>query len=373
MRFRGVTQMKMNLEELGWSEFQETQRRLTDPDRKWVCGRVVEEQKDLYKCAHELSEIEFWIEIPGRYRHELAEGVEGLLSPVVGDWILFEARIGEQRGTLKHVFKRQSQFSRRAVGSNEREQMIASNVQVACIVTSLNQDLNLRRIERYLALVWHSGAIPVIVLTKSDLREHGSDAVAKLQSLAPGVEVLQVSSVSREGLPDLVKLLRARQTIVFLGSSGVGKSTLVNVLMEREMQATYEVRESDDRGRHTTTSRRLLKSPTGFLLIDTPGMRELQLWDAEDGIDATFADIEGLARSCRFGNCGHESEPGCGIVRALKEGSLDEKRWQNYLKLQNELAFHERKRDKAAQSAQKKKWKRISAELRRSSRSHRRF
>jgi ribosome biogenesis GTPase len=237
--------------------------------------------------------------------------------------------------------------------------VLAANVDIVFIVTSLNDDLNLRRLERYLILARESGAQPVVLLTKSDLSEDVPAAVSAVESIAFDVPVHPLSSLTGEGLDDVRAHLRPGVTAALLGSSGVGKSTLVNTLAGEELLATREIRD-DGMGRHTTTRRELVQLPGGALVIDTPGMRELQLWVADEGLEEAFEDVTSLFDLCRFSDCSHDSEPGCAVKAALEDGSLAPERWESYLKLEAEMAHLERRLDKRAASEERKRWKALS-------------
>lgn len=267
---------------------------------------------------------------------------------VVGDWLL----LGET-GNYLRLLERFSLFSRKAAGTKIQAQLIAANVNTAFLVTSINQDFNLSRIERYLTLVHEAGVEAVIVLTKADLSENVDECIEAVHSLDPMLMVEAVNALEKKSIAKLTPWCGEGKTVLFLGSSGVGKSTLVNTLMGGAVQATSGIREDDSKGRHTTTGRSLHALPSGGLLLDTPGMRELQLADVEDGLERTFADISALAQSCRFADCGHVSEPGCAILAALASGELEERRLENYRKIMREQSINratlaeKRSRDKA--------------------------
>jgi ribosome biogenesis GTPase / thiamine phosphate phosphatase len=254
---------------------------------------------------------------------------------VVGDWLLLD-----QDGTYLRLLERFSLFSRKAAGAKVQKQLIAANVDTAFVVSSINQDFNLSRIERYLTLVHEAGVEPVVVLTKADLSDEIEEHIATVRSLDPMLMVEAVNALDHESVAKLIDWCGAGKTVLFLGSSGVGKSTLVNTLIGNAIQSTSSIREDDSKGRHTTTGRSLHALPWGGLLLDTPGMRELQLADVEDGIERTFADISALAQSCRFTDCSHVSEPGCAILAALECGELDQRRLDNYRKLVREQAIN---------------------------------
>ncbi len=314
-----------------------------------IPARVIVQQRGLYDIVTELGELT--ATLAGRLAHDAEDGT----LPVTGDWVAVLPRPTERSATIQHVLPRSSTFTRRASGPGAaRGQLVAVNVDVALLAASMNADLNARRIERYLATAWESGANPVVVLTKADMCSDAEARTAEIEAVAMGVPVLAVSAVTGAGLEALRAYLKPGQTAVLLGSSGVGKSTLVNALAGREQMATQGIREDDARGRHTTSHRELVLLPSGALILDTPGMRELGLWEASDGMSAAFADIEALAAQCRFRDCGHDSEPGCAIVAALATGALDAGRWRAYGKLQRELEFQVGKEDPKAQAESRK-------------------
>ena len=287
--------------------------------------------------------------------------------PAVGDWVAVET-VGPveapSEAMIHAVLPRRTMFSRRAAGDREQEQVIASNIDLALIVCGLDGDFNVRRIERYLTLAHSSGADAAIVLNKSDVCADLSARHDEAARVAGGAPVVAITARVPEGIEPVRRLLRPGLTIALLGSSGVGKSTLVNQLLGVERQLVREVRESDSRGRHTTTFRELLPLPQGGALIDTPGMRELQLWADQISLDSAFAEVAALAAECRFRDCSHVVEEGCAVQAAIDAGELDAARWESYRKLRAEIAWHARQTDVQAAQAQKKKWKAIHKAMR---------
>lgn len=345
----------MNLELLGWSdEFALSFAAFENQELQ--VGRVALQHHDytLYTQSGEVA-----AEVSGKFRHQATSAED---FPCVGDWVAF--RSDGQIAIIHHVLPRSSQLSRKAAGVKTDVQLIATNIDRIFLLCGLDHDFNLRRIERYLVMVWESGASPVIVLNKIDVCEDLDQRLLELDAIALGVPVVQLSALHNQGLDALDPYLQPGETVALIGSSGVGKSTLTNRLMGQEAQAVKAVRADDSRGRHTTTYRQLLRLPSGALLIDTPGMRELQLWSAATGLSTTFADIEELATQCRFRDCQHQQEPGCAIQAALSEGDLDQKRFQSYLKLQKEEAYLNRKQDHKAQLNTKARWKQITKAMR---------
>lgn len=317
-----------------------------------VPARVAVQHRGTYVVYSEHGELDG--EPAGRLRHE-----EEL--PTVGDWVAVRPLPGEARATIHAVLPRRTAFSRKTPWTTVREQVLAANVDVVLLVSSLDRDLSLRRLERYLATAWESGCRPAIVLTKLDLCEDAAVRIAEVEAMAFGVPVHAVSGVTGEGLAELEAYLDAGRTIALLGSSGVGKTTLVNRLLGEERLAVAETRASDGRGRHTTTRRELVPLPGGALVLDTPGLKELQLWDADAGVEETFADVAALAANCRFSDCGHDGEPGCAVLLAIRTGELDGARLASYRKLQRELAALHRKQDRRAAADERR---RIQAQAR---------
>lgn len=340
-----------NLAALGWNgELAARFAELGAPEL--VPGRVVE-QSGLYRVATAGGEL--LAEAAGRLRREAADASE---LPAVGDWVALLAPAGDGVGRIEAVLPRRSAFTRRAAGRRLDRQVVAANVDILFLVQGLDGDFNPRRIERYAVAAWDSGARPVVLLNKADLGDDLEARVAEVEAAAPGIPVHAVSALTGEGLAALAAYLAPGETVAFLGSSGVGKSTLVNRLLGREAQATAEVREGDDRGRHTTTRRELFRAEGGWLLIDTPGMRELQLWEGE-GLRAAFADVEALAASCAFRDCRHAGEPGCAVAEAVARGDLAGERLESYRKLGRELRHVELEADVQARQREKQRVKAI--------------
>jgi ribosome biogenesis GTPase / thiamine phosphate phosphatase len=276
--------------------------------------------------------------------------------PAVGDWVVVRPLDGERKALIEAVLPRRSAFTRKEAWRRTAEQVVAANVDVVFLVSAFGHDLNPRRIERYLTAAWESGATPVIVLNKADLSDDPERDAAPIEAVAFGVPVIRLSAVTGEGLDELEAHIGPGRTAALLGSSGVGKSTIVNRLAGRAVLATQPVRAGDERGRHTTTHRELVVLPEGRgLLLDTPGMRELQLWADVEALDSTFSEIAELAAECRFADCSHEREPGCAVQAALAAGTLDRGRWESYGKLQRELRALEIRQNARLRAEEKRK------------------
>ena len=342
----------MSIQQLGWSEhfqhaFDALERESLQP------ARVVRQNKHQY-IVHN-GEHTFSATILGRL---LYESEETSALPVVGDWVCIEPFDGDQ-AVIHEVLPRFGAFFRKEAGHVTRKQVIAANIDVAFLVSGLDKDFNIRRIERYLVQVSSSGATPIILLNKADLREDLGEIIESVQAVAGEVDIFPVSAKEEKGIDRVRAYLQEGTTVAFLGSSGVGKSSIANVLLERDVQQTGAVREDDSRGRHTTSYRELMVLPSGGVIIDTPGLRELQLWGDEEDLQAVFSEIDQLAEFCKFRDCQHESEPGCAVLHALEEGDLDEARLESYKKLRRELLYLNQRQDEVAYLEAKKREKKF--------------
>ncbi|MCB2230409.1 ribosome small subunit-dependent GTPase A [bacterium] len=347
----------MDLHTLGWHpHFDEAYASLkTDSS---LPARVARQDKHRYLLL--TTEGELAGQTTGRMRHE-SEIEEDL--PVVGDWVVIEPRRSEQAATILSILPRRSSFRRSVITTRKgraRPQVLASNIDTAFLVSGLDGNFNPRRIERFVLLAYESGAVPVIVLNKCDLCDDIDTAIAEIEAVAIGVDIHAVSAAEGDGIENLRPYCATGQTVAFLGSSGVGKSTLINALLGEDRLKTTEVRLVDSKGRHTTTAREMIVMPDGGILIDTPGMRGLLVWSDGSGLEPTFGEIEALAVQCKFSDCQHETEPGCAVRAALKSGELDEKRFENWRKLQKEIRYLERRQNVSAALEEKAKWKKIA-------------
>jgi len=343
------------LARLGWGADFEQEFEQYEP-AGLVPGRVAVQHRGAYDVLAADGEVRAGL--PGRLLHDAGDTAD---LPAVGDWVALDRPLDGQ-STIRAVLPRRTSFVRTAASDQHRiseQQVVAANVDTVFLVSALVDDYNLRRLERYLVLAWESGAQPVVVLTKADLCDDVDGAVAEVESVAFGVPVHAVSNVTGEGVDELRPYFAGSRTVAALGSSGVGKSTLINSLSGEEVMATGAVRR-DGRGRHTTTRRELIAVPGGGFFLDTPGMRELQLAEAMGGIEEAFDDVVELFERCRFSDCAHDKEPGCAVTEALREGRLDQERWKSYSKLEREIAMLERKLDARAKSEQRKEWRRFS-------------
>ena len=346
----------MRLEDLGWNDFFASKfatYRTSGEGTGGIAGRVCEQHRDLYRVLTVSGEVV--ANVSGRFRGEIQRAAD---LPAVGDWVALRMREAS-RAAIQRVLPRESQLSRRAAGARAEEQIIAANVDTVFIVTAMDADFSLRRIERYLLQAHDSGVRPVVVLSKSDIADDVEGKRLACTAIAPQTPVHAISAATRDGIESLRPYLGRGQTAAFVGSSGVGKSTLVNALFGTDVQVTRAVRRSDNKGRHTTTYRRLIPLPGGALLLDTPGMREVQLWADEEALDAMFDDVAAAAEGCRFRDCRHQQEPGCAV-----RGQIADERLQSFHKQQKELAHLHRQTDMQAAQAEKRRWKAIHKHMR---------
>ena len=296
-------------------------------------ARVSEQHREIYKVISEQGELK--ASVSGKLAYTADNSVD---FPAVGDWVMVDRMDGSAgNAVIHHILRRKSVFTRKAAGTSNTTQIVAANIDVVFICMSLNADFNLRRVERYLSIAWDSMATPVIVLTKADLCYDLQQRLFEITTVSVGTDVIVCSCMEENGYQSITSYITEGKTIAFIGSSGVGKSTLINRLMGQDILATKEIREDDDRGRHATTHRQLLLLPNGGIVIDTPGMRELQLYSGN--LSKSFEDIEELSAKCKYKDCSHVKEPGCAVRKAIEAGELSEKRFENYMELQKEIVY----------------------------------
>ena len=348
--------MNDHLTMYGWNASWE-EAMLEYRDSGLVPARVTAQFANQYRIAANAETGELPAEVSGKFQYQAASRGD---FPAVGDWVAAALLTGERRAVIHAVLPRKSAVSRRAAGSVPEIQIIGANIDTLFIVNALNDDFNVRKIERYLIAAWESGAKPVVLLTKADLCNDVPQRVSAVESAAPGADVHAVSALTGQGKELLAVYLKPGTTIAVTGSSGAGKSTLLNWLAGTELQRIQDIRDSDARGRHTTTHRELFPLPSGAIMMDTPGMRELQLWEADSGWAEAFSDIDLLAAGCRFRDCRHVNEAGCAVKQALDEGSLDEGRFASFKKTQRELAHQARKEHSVSMRLKKNAAKRKS-------------
>jgi ribosome biogenesis GTPase / thiamine phosphate phosphatase len=351
-----VLENNIKLEDLGWDDyFSGAFASLKLPDT--MPGRVASIEKD--NCRVLTASGEFTVQMTGHLRHQAIGKAD---YPAVGDWLAVQSLPGESKAVIHAILPRKSKFTRQSPGGPTEEQVAAANVDTVFLVSGLDggRNLNLRRIERYLAVAYASGASPVIVLNKADLCPDIEAQIREVALITQGLPVHGVSATAGTGIGTLKQYLIRGKTAAFLGSSGVGKSALINALLGEERQATGAIRKSDLEGRHTTTRRELILLPGGGAVIDTPGMREIQLWGGEDGLDNAFNDISEIAKGCRFADCRHDAEPGCAVRKALEDGELNEKHFKSYQQLQREIQHQVARQDTNAALVEKRRWKQIS-------------
>ncbi len=354
----------MQLKDLGWNDF--FQAYLHEyKDGNLTPARVSLQQKLSYKVM--TVDGDFEAVIAGKLRHEAESSSD---FPVVGDWVLVEFSEMDGKAIIKHVLPRKTKISRdtssrKSLKKITDEQVVVANVDTIFLISALDDDLNLRRLERYLALIWDSGASPVLVLNKADVCEDIEAAIQAVHEIAMGVPVHVISAVLSQGIDELRQYIQSGKTIGMLGSSGVGKSTIINKLLGEEKFKIADIGEYKDKGRHTTTHREMVLLPQGGILIDNPGMRAVQVWEGEEGISKSFEDIETFAEQCKFNDCRHINEPDCAVIQAVESGELPRDRYESYLKLLKEQDYRSRKENWATRQNTKKRWKEISKSIRR--------
>ncbi len=346
----------LSLDQLGWSKFFSDQ--ISEPLSQLSPARVTSAHAESWEVMGERGLV---TAVPtGQLRFS------GERWPAVGDWVLVHHNPGGELATIAHVLERRTVLARKAAGRRIEKQVIAANVDVVLVVTSFGPDFSPARIERYLSAIGAGGASPVLVLSKLDLSEHPQSTIGQAHALAGGAEALVTSVETGHGVDEVASYDRPGQTLVFVGSSGVGKSSLLNALLHKEAQPVQPIRTRDGTGRHTTTVRQMFALPGGGLVIDTPGLREFALWSSdEDPVPSAFSDINELALACRFMDCSHDGEPGCAVIAAIDRGELDARRLRSWSKLARELAYHAARQDSQGQLNRKRRWKSISKENRR--------
>jgi ribosome biogenesis GTPase len=325
----------MTLTDLGWNErFEEEFAPFTK--KGWVPARLIRDNKITYGALTE-GGYEYEVVMGGKVYHDASSDAE---LPAVGDWVALEIGTGDLDHVIRARLSRQSCFSRKAPGKSSEEQVIAANVSLVCVVTDAGTDLNLRRMERFFALIGRSGAKPVVLVNKSDLfpADHNHEAAESIRAICPEAAVLVTSAINGENVSAIRQFLEPGVSITFVGSSGVGKSSLINALLGEDWQEEGEVNEVTGKGRHTTTARELIVLEEGGILIDNPGIREVQMWTDEHTLREKFLDIEALAEQCRFHDCSHGSDTGCAVRAAVEAGSLDPERYEGFMKLDEEIA-----------------------------------
>ena len=352
-------EFSLNLKKLGWDSFFE-EHFMPYAQKGLHPGRVLSGHKTGYMLYTEFGE--FYTGISGKMRYE-ASGRSDF--PVVGDWVAIKPRPEEKFAIIHGTLPRKSSFSRKAAGRETEEQLLAANIDTVFWVSSLNRMFNPRRIERFLMLAYESSAVPAIILNKADLCATVEKTVDEVMSVAEGVPVHVTSALKGLGLEALTPYIQNGNTVVFLGVSGVGKSTLLNKLAGTDIQKVDEIREHDDRGRHTTAVRSLFILPQGGCVIDSPGIRELQLWNVPERIYDAFEDIEKIARNCRFKNCNHDSEPFCAVKKAVEDGIIPSKRFANFKKMKKEVDYLETKRNMKTKIDEKRNMKLFSKMIKR--------
>ena len=348
---------KINLLSLGWNDFFNESFMKVD-NSEFKCGRIAVENRTNYILFTEYGEV--LGEVSGKFLFEAEKQSE---LPKVGDWVVVSLFNKNELAVIHDILPRKTRISRKSADRKIDEQVIATNIDMVFIVQALDDNFNINRLERYLAVVYQGGAIPVVVLNKTDLCNDVEEKINLVKERTGIEELITVSALNKEGLDEIKNFILPGSTIAFIGSSGVGKSTLINALLGYDRFTTKEVREQDSRGRHTTTRREMVILPSGGILIDTPGMRELGLWNADEGLSQTFSEFSEFAEQCKYADCTHVHEAGCAVLDALSRDEISKERYENYIKLLKEMKYLESKQNISAQIEEKRKWKSIHKEL----------
>ncbi|MDD5396573.1 MAG: ribosome small subunit-dependent GTPase A [Candidatus Moranbacteria bacterium] len=343
----------MNLDLLGWDLYEKSLPENFKIEKQNV-ARVAVENRGGYLLYSESGELEGIIQ--GKFRRNAKDET---VYPKVGDWVAIEKLQGEEKAIIKEILPRKSKISRKRAGEDIAEQIIATNIDIAFIVQGLDGDFNVSRLERYIAMAIEGGCEPIVVLNKSDLLENAQNKIDEVAEILSGIRMFLISAKNKNGIEEIEKIIIKGMSVVFVGSSGAGKSTLVNALLGSDRQKTELIRIDDSKGRHTTTKRELLVLPSGGLMIDTPGMRELGLWTTEKSLNETFDDIDVFAQNCKFNDCDHEFSQGCAVIEALKNGLISKERYLNYLKLKKDLDPAKAKREANSAQASKRGQRRV--------------
>lgn len=348
---------KIDLHSLGWNDFFNESFNKID-NNEYQCARVAVENKTNYILLTEHGEA--LGEVSGKFLFEAEKQSE---LPKVGDWAVITLFNNNEQAVIHQILPRRTKISRKSADRKIDEQVIASNIEMVFIVQALDDNFNINRLERYLAVVYQGGAKPVAVLNKTDLCNDVEEKINLVKERTGIEDLVPISALNLEGLDRIKNLIMPGSTIAFIGSSGVGKSTLINALLGYDRFTTNEVREQDSRGKHTTTRREMVILPSGGILIDTPGMRELGLWNADEGLSQTFSEFSEFAEHCKYADCTHVHEAGCAVLDALSRGEISKQRYENYIKLLKEMKYLESKQNISAQIEEKRKWKSIHKEL----------
>ena len=344
----------MDLSAFGWDgDFERKFQKFKEED--FLPARVVESNRLAYTLFSDVGEI--LGKLSGNYRIKCQSNGD---YPTVGDWIIFKPRTNTRFVSIQGMLERKSKFSRKVSGRGLGEQVIAANIDTIFIVSGLDQEFNVRRLERYVVLAAESNAEFVFILNKADLCKDADDIIAKTKSLFPNIHIFQVSALDNQGLDQLKQYIQYGKTIVFLGSSGVGKSTIINCLLGEERQKTGHLSNHNGRGRHITSSKNLILLPSGGLVIDTPGLREIQMLASGEGLGSAFSDIEQLSKNCKYKNCKHIDVAGCAVLAAVSDGTLSEKRLRSYHKLKREIEYNNSRIDVKSKNKKNKFWRTVT-------------